>query len=132
LQSIDDEFLERFVKNPTCDYVETKLVEFEVDLGLGDSCVEHGSFYKIIIPKEDDDLPTTTSDLIDGAIWDLPFDDRMKVWDLIEKLVKEETSTLYTEEQLKIVYTRGYDRGIDRKPRNMEAYIEFIKQNKKD
>jgi hypothetical protein len=39
---------------------------------------------------------------------------------------------LYTEEQLKIVYTRGYDRGIDRKPRNMEAYIEFIKQNKKD
>jgi len=38
---------------------------------------------------------------------------------------------LYTEEQLKIVYTKGYDRGIDRKPRNMEAYIEFIKQNKK-
>jgi hypothetical protein len=81
---------------------------------------------------QDDDLPTTTSDLIDAAIWDLPFDDRMKVWDLIEQLVKEETSTLYTEEQLKIVYTRGYDRGIDRKPRNMEAYIEFIKQNKKD
>jgi len=40
--------------------------------------------------------------------------------------------TLYTEEELKRVYTRGYDRGIDRKPRNMEAYIEFIKQNKKD
>ena len=81
---------------------------------------------------EDDDLPTTTSDLIDDAIWDLPFDDRMKVWGLIKQLVKEETSTLYTEEQLKIVYTRGYDRGIDRKPRNMEAYIEFIKLNKKD
>ena len=53
LQSIDDEFLERFVKNPTCDYVETKLVEFEVDLGLGDSCIERGSYYKINTPKEE-------------------------------------------------------------------------------
>jgi hypothetical protein len=77
-------------------------------------------------------MTSTTSDLIDGAIWDLPFDTKIKVWELIEQLVKEKTSTLYTEEQLKIVYTRGYDRGIDRKPRNMETYIEFIKLNKKD
>jgi hypothetical protein len=60
--------------------VETKLVEFEVDMGLGDSCVEHGSYYKINTPKEepkdvvlgyktsldaqilDSQLPKTTSD----------------------------------------------------------------------
>jgi hypothetical protein len=55
VQAIDDEFLEWFVKNPSCESVETKLVEFEVDMGLGDSCIEYGSYYKIIIPKEDFD-----------------------------------------------------------------------------
>jgi hypothetical protein len=78
-----------------------------------------------------EDVKTTTSDKIDGVIWSLPFEERMKCWDLIEELVKEETKNLYTEEQLKIVYTKGYDRGIDRKPRDMEPYIEFFKQNKK-
>jgi hypothetical protein len=53
VQPIDDEFLEWFVKNPSCESVETKLVEFEVDMGLGDECIEHGNYYKIIIPKEE-------------------------------------------------------------------------------
>jgi len=48
-----------------------------------------------------DDLPTTTSDLIDAAIWSLPFDERMKCWDLIEKLVEEEKQGLYSEEQVR-------------------------------
>ena len=67
LQSIDDEFLERFVKNPTCDYVETKLVEFEVDLGLGDSCIERGSYYKINTPKEE---PKINLEEIPKEEWD--------------------------------------------------------------
>ena len=53
VQCIDIEFLEWFVKNPSCEEVETKLVEFEVDMGLGDSCVERGSYYEIIIPQEE-------------------------------------------------------------------------------
>lgn len=53
VQSIDDEFLEWFVKNTTCEVVDVKLNEFEVDMELGDSCIEYGSYYKIIIPKED-------------------------------------------------------------------------------
>jgi hypothetical protein len=53
VQAIDDEFLEWFVENPSCESVETKLVEFEVDMGLGDSCIEYGSYYEIIIPKEE-------------------------------------------------------------------------------
>jgi hypothetical protein len=53
VQSIPDEFLEWFVKNPSCEEVKTKLVEFEVDMGLGDECIEHGNYYKIIIPKEE-------------------------------------------------------------------------------
>lgn len=46
------------------------------------------------------DLPTTTSDLIDSAIWSLPFDERIKCWDLIERLVEEETATLYTDKEV--------------------------------
>jgi hypothetical protein len=53
VQFIDDEFLEWFVKNPSCEEVETKLVEFEVDMGLGEECIEYSSYYKIIIPKEE-------------------------------------------------------------------------------
>ena len=53
VQAIDDIFLEWFVKNPSCEEVETKLVEFEVDMELGDSCIEYGSYYEIIIPKEE-------------------------------------------------------------------------------
>jgi hypothetical protein len=53
VQAIDDEFLEWFVHNPSCEEVETKLVEFEVDMELGDSCIEYGSYYEIIIPKEE-------------------------------------------------------------------------------
>jgi len=52
IQKIDDEFLEWFVKNQNYEEVKTKLVEFEVDMGLGDSCIEYGSYYKIIIPEE--------------------------------------------------------------------------------
>ena len=53
VQKIDDEFLEWFVQNPSCEEVEIKLVEFEVDMELGDSCIEYGSYYEIIIPKEE-------------------------------------------------------------------------------
>lgn len=51
VQAIGYAFLEWFVENPSCEEVETKLVEFEVDMGLGKDCIEHGSYYKIIIPK---------------------------------------------------------------------------------
>ena len=46
VQAIDDEFLEWFVKNPSCEYVEVykdKRLEIEQDF----------NFYEIIIPKEE-------------------------------------------------------------------------------
>jgi hypothetical protein len=36
----------------------------------------------------------------------------------------------YTEEQLKLAYMQGYNRGKDGNPNHMESYIEFIKQPK--
>jgi len=50
VQSIDDEFLEWFVKNPTCEFIKiTKTSKLMNDFLYG------LSFYKIIIPKEEQD-----------------------------------------------------------------------------
>ena len=53
VQSIDDEFLEWFVKNPSCDEVEVKK-EYITPLGdIVETCYDNERLnYKIIIPKE--------------------------------------------------------------------------------
>jgi hypothetical protein len=53
-----------------------------------------------------------------------------KEGNLIKELPQQET--LYTEEQLKLAYMQGYNRGKDGNPNHMESYIEFLKQHKKD
>ena len=82
VQAIDDEFLDWFVKNPSCEEVEIKQVA-DLDLyyknGIG------GQKYKIIIPKEErsyseQDLKNAFLDgwqLRDG---DLPFPKAKKKW----------------------------------------------------
>ena len=47
IQAIDDEFLEWFVKNPTCEEVVVEEFTVKVDL------LEYKTSYKIIIPKEE-------------------------------------------------------------------------------
>jgi len=72
VQAIDDEFLEWFIKNPSCEFVETKVVEFEVDMGLGDECIEHGNYYKIIIPQEQPNpTPTENPPIKNGDVYDM-------------------------------------------------------------
>jgi hypothetical protein len=52
VQAIDDEFLEWFVKNPSCNEVEVDRDEREVGNHLGGIATEYGD-YKLIIPKEE-------------------------------------------------------------------------------
>jgi hypothetical protein len=47
VQAINDEFLEWFVKNPSCESVETKVEFIQTPDNLKD-----GFYYKIILPKE--------------------------------------------------------------------------------
>ena len=51
VQAIDDDFLEWFVKNPSCETVEIDRDEREVGNHLGGVVTEYGD-YKIIIPEE--------------------------------------------------------------------------------
>jgi hypothetical protein len=49
VQAIDDEFLEWFVKNPSCEYVEIKMQNYYASGALQPNLWE----YKIIIPQEE-------------------------------------------------------------------------------
>jgi hypothetical protein len=49
VQAIDDEFLEWFVKNPTCEFVEVNKLCYGALSGFADAG------YKIILPKEEQD-----------------------------------------------------------------------------
>jgi hypothetical protein len=68
------------------------------------------------------ELPTTTSDLIDSTIWSLPFEERMKCWDLIEKLVDE--SQLPQQEIS--------DEEIEKRVKEVGAMGEYYKWGYKD
>ena len=56
VQTIDDEFLEWFVKNPSCESVEVKHQHID-EIGIGEEWACHpknnNDYYKIIIPKEE-------------------------------------------------------------------------------
>jgi hypothetical protein len=54
VQAIDDTFLEWFVKNPSCEWVEVENTCLEVrtcDCAMNENCLKPG--YKIIIPEEE-------------------------------------------------------------------------------
>lgn len=55
VQAIDDEFLEWFVKNPSCEYVKVNYEIYKEGVGLltSDWRMSEDDKYKIIIPKEE-------------------------------------------------------------------------------
>ena len=73
IQAIDDEFLEWFVKNPSCEFIETERLEdgqyFDY---LEDNSVIEGIYenYKIIIPKEEPKQETLEGNPIHDDIHD--------------------------------------------------------------
>jgi hypothetical protein len=65
VQAIDDEFLEWFVKNPSCEWVEVKNISIKVVKGYnnnGEIDCYHTNGYEIIIPQEE---PKTVFDQLE-------------------------------------------------------------------
>lgn len=58
VQAIDDEFLEWFVKNPSCEEVEVKWVKTPDGIFYHKDNVPYG-YYKVIIPQEESKLTNT-------------------------------------------------------------------------
>ena len=57
-------------------------------------------------------------------------EDEGEIYKLFKDFVRDKVG--YTEEQLKLAYMQGYNRGVDGNPNQMESYIEFLKETKKD
>jgi hypothetical protein len=63
VQAIDDEFLQWFVKNPSCEFIDTKLIQSSPLKGF-----IYNYEYKIIIPKEEPKQETKQETLEDAKI----------------------------------------------------------------
>jgi hypothetical protein len=113
VQAIDDEFLEWFVKNPNCEYVEAKISRYKHYYKTGEimtslsstpdfssrnmQCEKVQSIYKIIIPQEEHKQEFDRSKYIAGI-------DPI-VEETLEEAAERFTSKYYSEE--------GYERDIE-------------------
>jgi hypothetical protein len=66
VQAIDDEFLEWFVENPSCEFVE--IVKEKIILGKVAGTTYTDFNYKIIIPKEELKQEKTFKDILDESL----------------------------------------------------------------
>jgi hypothetical protein len=89
VQAIDDEFLEWFVKNPSCEFVE---VEQEKSIGyaVDRQRIFYGK-YKIIIPKEE-----PKQEKLEEYIFKIPFDYNIKPKEVIDMCMKEQDNIILT------------------------------------
>ena len=68
VQAIDDKFLEWFVKNPSCEEVETKKIAYPSTKGfLGKKPLIIKNFYKIIIQKEESSTKLHKGEVVDES-----------------------------------------------------------------
>ena len=83
---------------------------------------------------------TSTTDLIDSAIWSLSLDDKIKVWELIEQLVKEsqlpqqdtEKEMFELEQQLDIPsHMRWHNRELPQQEISDEQIEKWAKEQSK-
>jgi hypothetical protein len=103
VQVIDDEFLEWFVKNPSCESVEVKEKQhFESDKTKRDNPLNGVYYcYKIIIPKEEPkqmNKQTAVEWFNDEIIIHLNFDQRLYLKDILKQAKEME------KEQIKEAY----------------------------
>jgi len=126
VQPIDDEFLEWFVKNPSCEGVEIEnkkvLVGWEPDytyedLGIDGSKNVYHNFYKIIIPQETlEEAAEKYSDEIDRS------EDGLVQHSFI-KGAEWQAERMYSELELEVAFFEGRENNL--------TFIEWFEQFKK-
>lgn len=96
VQSIDDEFLEWFVKNPSCE-------EVEVEKG----CVLYDFKYKIIIPKEEPKQETLEEFINSQPYYGSCTTEYLEGIEIGAKWQQEQDKNKYSEEDLKEAFSMG-------------------------
>ena len=121
VQAIDDEFLEWFVKNPSCEDVEVKDVYFhgsgyyddnqlsEQEKALYSSMKE----YKIIIPKEEPKQETLEYVILQHIKMCLECNNESQAVRLLEKYGFEKQEELYNEKEVELIANEMVNWAID-------------------
>ena len=121
VQAIDDEFLEWFVKNPSCEYVEVykdKRLEIEQDF----------NFYEIIIPREED--CTCTDECLGYLTKTCKRIETLEQIDQNNPVTRGSTALVYKQETLEEAaenYAKQFDYAEDSSPQ-----LDFINGAKSD
>lgn len=105
VQAIDDDFLEWFIKNPSCEEVEVDLVpvnEFGSEITVNGYGFDKFN-YKIIIPKEE--VKEVAERLKGKELFKESNDRARKILSEIKSLPIQERS--YSEEDMKFAYEQG-------------------------
>jgi hypothetical protein len=142
VQSIDDEFLEWFVKNPSCEFVETKISRYKHYYKTGEimtslsptpdfssrnmQCEKVQPIYKIIIPQEEPKFSEDEFEMQSRII--------NKVWDEESKQeTLEEVAKKYSELQAgtftpphKTTYQQGFEDGAKWQSERMYSEEEVL------
>ena len=134
IQVIDDEFLEWFVKNPSCEYVEIKKVATSKMLIERLGIKVHYMGYKIIIPKEEPKQETTLEEgLLQHIKFCLECKNESQAIRLIEKYgfeKQEQDKNKYSEEIIDILdNVRYWETCPDEYKVIIENFIEQFKNN---
>jgi hypothetical protein len=107
VQTIDDEFLEWFVKNPSCEYVKTDLVpvnEFGSEITVNSYGFDKFK-YKIIIPQEEPKQETLEEAAERTYQKGLQDDIDLSFYDGVKLGAKWQQEKMYTEEEVgELVY----------------------------
>ena len=133
VQAIDDEFLEWFVKNPSCENVKVELIE-EIPSGFtfgmfGNDEPPTELVYKIIIPKEEPKQETLEEVahemLVDYGIKSIGQSiGVLTVKKLMVNMAKWQAERMHSEEDLKEAFEAGHKKGFSGYP-NTENWKEL-------
>jgi hypothetical protein len=111
VQAIDDEFLEWFVKNPSCEYVKTDLVpvnEFGSEITVGGYGFDKFN-YKIIIPQEEPKQEIKNDISVSSRIEHITDKEQLKIIEFIIDYSFKDKKEIYTNGTILVPLFRVLD-----------------------
>jgi hypothetical protein len=125
VQPIDDDFLEWFVKNPSCEEIEAKITRYKHYYKTGEimgslspipefsarnmQCKKVQPIYEIIIPQKEPKQETLEEAMMQNGYHDLDYD---KIWrEGVQFGTKWQAERMYTYDELRQIAYNAYCKG---------------------
>jgi hypothetical protein len=126
VQPIDDDFLEWFAKNPSCEYVEVELLQaYKLDGELGDF------MYKTDSTKQNIDNTMRNNDTLEFGLMEIELKNTKRILGSLEKSLEDrdkKIEKMYSEEE---VYTILVEHTIELFKKEPCTLDEWFEKNKK-